>query len=149
MCSGWCNNWVTWQHARRNNENKIHNLQSWTKHTKHTTIYTIHTVLNCLIKNYVFQKRCVFLKQKPVHRVYWTSVLANIGCRGEGERDFKISLFNILRRIPLTDYLFYKVRSQNCVKRLLTSSCLSYFMSLWNNSAPTHRFSWNLIFEHF
>ena len=22
MCSGWCNNWVTWQHARSNNENK-------------------------------------------------------------------------------------------------------------------------------
>ena len=22
MCSGWCNNWVTWQHARCNNGNK-------------------------------------------------------------------------------------------------------------------------------
>ena len=24
MCSGWCNNWVTRQHARCNNENRIH-----------------------------------------------------------------------------------------------------------------------------
>jgi len=27
MCSGWCNNWVTRQHARYNNEKKEQNLQ--------------------------------------------------------------------------------------------------------------------------
>jgi len=27
MCSGWCNNWVTWQHARCNNENKWIHVQ--------------------------------------------------------------------------------------------------------------------------
>ena len=41
---------------------------------------------------------------------------------------------------------FYQARSQNCEKRLLInfirpSICLPVFLSPWNNSAPTGRFS--------
>jgi len=47
---------------------------------------------------------------------------------------------------------FY-ARSQNCEKRLLVSSCPSVrpsvWLSSWNNSAPTGRILWNLIFEYF
>jgi hypothetical protein len=35
--------------------------------------------------------------------------------------------------------LGFKARSQNCLKRLLTSSCLYVRLSSWNNLAPTGR----------
>jgi len=44
MCSGWCNNWVTWQHARYNNENNSNNNNNNVTVATTPTVATIHDV---------------------------------------------------------------------------------------------------------
>jgi len=55
MCSGWCNNWVTRQHARCNNENTHLYCTLWTKWTelRVALFYCVYSFVSGLPKHVV------------------------------------------------------------------------------------------------